>query len=67
MDNIKKDSRVEYRVYEYDGESFRVNTYEEALSYWEQGRIVFENHITLWRTDKWTVVETIIQREWHQT
>jgi uncharacterized protein YcfL len=26
MDNIKKDSRVEYRVYEYDGESFRVNT-----------------------------------------
>jgi hypothetical protein len=65
MDNIKKDNSIEYRVYEYDGVSFPVNTYEEARSYWEQGRIVHENHITLWRIDEWTVVETIIQREWH--
>jgi hypothetical protein len=64
MDSIKKDNRIEYRVYEYGGESFLVNTYEEALSYWKQGRIVHENHIALCRIDEWTVVETIIQREW---
>jgi len=67
MDNIKKDNRVEYRVYEYDGESFLVNTYEEALSYWKQGRIVQESHVARCRIDEWTIVETTIQREWHQT
>jgi len=66
MDNIKKDSRVEYRVYEYDGEPFNVNTYEEALSYWGLGRVVLEKHITRWRVDEWTTVETAVQREWHQ-
>jgi len=67
MDNIKKDNRVGYDVYGYDGEPFTVNTYEEALSHWELGRVVVENHIARCRVDEWTVIETTIQREWHQT
>jgi len=65
MNDIKKDNRIEYHIYEYDGKSFPVDTYDEALSFWEQGKVVLEYHASLWQIDEWTIVETVIQREWH--
>jgi len=60
---MKADHIVEYQIYEYDDTFFFTESYEEAMAYFEEGRVVYEVH-TFRAKAEWTTTFTTVSHEW---
>ena len=61
---MKNDHVIEYRVYLPTGKIYVTEDYNDALSCFQDGMIVYEAHISTWIVE-WTSTQTTVLYEWH--
>jgi hypothetical protein len=61
MDSVLK---IKYYIYDIFDHRFESDLYAEALASFEEGKIVYEVHETMWNS-QWISGKNVVQYEWH--
>ncbi|MDR3183602.1 MAG: hypothetical protein LBT89_11925 [Planctomycetaceae bacterium] len=63
---MKSKEIVEYYVYDYlrTSKPYITQSYEEALSYYDEGCMITETHTMLWDISPFSQAKTIITSDW---
>ena len=62
---MESELKIKYHIYDIPGSFTESDSYEEAISSFEEGKIVYEVHETTWNA-MWTSGKNIVLFEWHQ-
>jgi len=57
--------KIKYHISDMFGGEIETDSLEEALASFEEGRLVYEAHVTTWTTGRWMSGKNEVRYEWY--